>query len=636
MGRAYSVELEELAQTYEWATQCPIQELAEAIHDLRDHPFLAIGSGGSLTAAAYWAMVQEQWTGMPAKHGTPLDLLALPSLSNYSIGLASARGSNPDIVKAFESASRGEPRGLVAITFAEGSKLANQWKKYPWARLVNFRPPIGKDGFLATNSLLSFMVLIHRAYAAAAGREVFLPSRLPKPQRIGPPLVPSPTTYSILYAGWAAAAAMDLESKLVEGGLADVHYADLRNFAHGRHHWLARRGETTTVVALVTPEWSELADKTLAVLPPNTRTVRLESSNDGPLGAIELVNGGLSLIGEIASLQAFDPGRPRVPQFGRRLYRMSVSSTSRHHAKPSTDLLLRRKLGGLPARWPASTVATSKEALVRYLDTLRTTEFQGVVFDYDETLCPKANRFSCLPPDISTALTRIVDHGITLGIASGRGRSVRQAMRESLEQEAWERVIVGYYNGGCVLRLSEGDPPRHGDMDPSLASFNATLEGHSHLKDVCEIESRPYQITLTPRGNVPLVWILDLILELAAVDGPPGIAVTRSSHSIDVLGPGVSKLSVVNACIAQITEREEKSNVLRVGDSGRWSGNDLHLLSTPLSLSVADSPMNPSWAWNLAAPGRTGPQAALDYINAMEFGSGTFTLEIGRLVEAVS
>ena len=137
-----------------------------------------------------------------------------------------------------------------------------------------FHPPIGKDGFLATNSLLSFMVLIHRAYAADAGREISLPSKLPEPRTTGTLLAPSPTTYSILYAGWATPAAMDIESKLVEGGLADAHYADLRNFAHGRHHWLARRGEKTTVVALVTPEWSELVDKTLAILPPGTRIVR--------------------------------------------------------------------------------------------------------------------------------------------------------------------------------------------------------------------------------------------------------------------------------------------------------------------------------------------------------------------------
>ena len=412
VGRPYSLELAELAQTYEWAVVCSSQELADAIQDLRDHPLFSIGSGGSLTVAAYWALVHEEWTGMPAKHGTPLDLLALPSTSKYAIGLVSARGSNPDIVEAFESASLGEPRGIVAITFAEGSKLDIRGKKYPWAKVINFRPPVRRDGFLATNSLLSFMVLLHRAYAAAADRELNLPPRLPEPRMTGTLVEPFPTTYSILYAGWAAAAAMDLESKLVEGGLADVHYADLRNFAHGRHHWLARRGERTTVVALVTPEWSDLVNKTLAVLPPGTRIIRLESSNDGPVGAIELVNGGLSLIGQIASQQAFDPGKPTVPEFGRNLYHMNLGSSSKRHTKPSTDLLLSRKLGGPMARWPASTIVTSKEALVGYLETLQTTKFQGVVFDYDETLCPSANRFGCLPTDISIALTSIVEHGV--------------------------------------------------------------------------------------------------------------------------------------------------------------------------------------------------------------------------------
>lgn len=637
MGRPYGLELEELAQTYEWAVACPIHELAEAIPLLRDYPFLSIGSGGSLTVATYWAMVQEQWTGMPAKHGTPLDLLSLPSFSNYAIGLVSARGSNPDIIKAFETASLGESRGLVAITFAESSKLANRGKGHPWARVVNFHPPIGKDGFLATNSLVSFMVLIHRAYAAAADREISLPTKLPAPRTTGTLLALSPTTYSILYAGWATPAAMDIESKLVEGGLADVHYADLRNFAHGRHHWLARRGQNTTVVALVTPEWCELVDKTLAVLPPSTRIVRLESSNDGPLGAVELVNGGLALIGEIASLQAFDPGRPRVPEFGRKLYRMNLNSISkRHHVKPSTDLLLRRKLGRPPTRWPARTIAASKEELVRYLDTLRTARFHGVVFDYDETLCPSANRFGRLPIDVSSALKRITASGVALGIASGRGRSVGKAMRESLEEDDWDKIIVGYYNGGCVLRLSAGEPPRSGEMHPSLADFYANLGENVHLQEICEIEPRPCQITLTPREDVPSAWVLEMVLELVTVHGPPDISVTRSSHSIDILGPGVSKLSVVDACIDQIAEKVEDGKILRVGDSGTWSGNDLHLLSTPLSLSVADCPMNLGWAWNLAAPGRRGPQATLDYLNIMRFDRRSFSLDIDRLVEVVS
>ena len=636
MGRPYNLELTQLACTYDWAVGCSIQELAGAVQHLKDYPLFSVGSGGSLTVAAFWAMVHEQWTGMPAKHGTPLELLALPSARNYAIGLISARGSNPDIVKAFESAALRESKRLLAITFAKGSKLDARERQYPWASVINFRPPIGRDGFLATNSLLSFMVIIHRAYAAAAGMELALPPKLPEPRTSGTLSGPTTMTYSILYAGWATVAAMDLESKLVEGGLADVHYADLRNFAHGRHHWLARRGDTTTVVTLTTPEWSDLADKTIALLPSRIKTIRLDSSNDGPLGAIELVNGGLRLIGQIASQQAFDPGKPNVPEFGRQLYHMSLRSISQRHSRPSTDLFLSRKLGGPTARWPASTILTSKEALSGYLDILRTTKFQGVVFDYDETLCPSTNRFGSLPADISVALSKIVEHDVTLGIASGRGRSVGQAMRASLDQGVWEKIIVGYYNGGRVLRLSEGDPPSEGAMAPALAGFYDLLQKHPQLPKMCEIEPRPYQITLMNRVDIPVTSVLELVSELLAVNESPGLSVTRSSHSVDVIGPGVSKLAVVEACIDQFSEKQEESNVLRVGDSGTWNGNDLHLLSTPLSLSVADCPLNPSWAWNLAAPGHRGPQATLDYFDIMQFGQGFFSLDIDRLVGSVS
>ena len=173
-------------------------------------------------------------------------------------------------------------------------------------------------------------------------------------------------------------------------------------------------------------------------------------------------------------------------------------------------------------------------------------------------------------------------------------------------------------------------------MAPSLASFCNLLQEHPQLSGICEIEPRPYQITLTPQGNVPTTSVLELILELARVDGSPDISVTRSSHSIDVLGPGVSKLSVVDACIDQMAEKGEAGKILRFGDSGTWIGNDLHLLSTPLSLSVADCPVNPSWAWNLASPGHRGPQATLDYINIMQFGQGCFSLDIDGLVERMS
>ena len=58
---------------------------------------------------------------------------------------------------------------------------------------------------------------------------------------------------AVLYPPSLLAAASDLESKFTEAAIGNVQTADYRHFAHGRHHWLAKRGNETGVLALITP-----------------------------------------------------------------------------------------------------------------------------------------------------------------------------------------------------------------------------------------------------------------------------------------------------------------------------------------------------------------------------------------------
>ena len=48
--------------------------------------------------------------------------------------------------------------------------------------------------------------------------------------------------------------------------LGNVQISDFRNFAHGRHHWLAKRRETTGVLALLTPEDEATAKATVQLI----------------------------------------------------------------------------------------------------------------------------------------------------------------------------------------------------------------------------------------------------------------------------------------------------------------------------------------------------------------------------------
>ena len=123
MGRIYLDEMDMLAQTLEWANNASVGELADVINKIGAQPFFTVGSGGSLAGAAYWPMVHEQMTGQPSKYGTPLEMLALPSVSPYAVGLMSAGGGNPDIVRSLTHAARDGSPGQYILTFAKASQL---------------------------------------------------------------------------------------------------------------------------------------------------------------------------------------------------------------------------------------------------------------------------------------------------------------------------------------------------------------------------------------------------------------------------------------------------------------------------------------------------------------------------------
>lgn len=634
VGRPYAKELQEFGQTYLWAIDIPIDDLANPIEYSGGFPLLSIGSGGSLTVAAFWSMIHEYFTGHPAKYGTPLELLAAMSVRPYAIGLVTARGTNPDIVQAFQTASSGEPKGLIVLTFAKGSRFDKQVQMNESADIARFAPPTARDGFLATNSLLASMVLLYRAYCSTRMMAPKLPASLPMSSIDGAPT--SRATYSILYAGWGTAAAIDLESKLIESGLADVHHADVRNFAHGRHHWLAKRAAHTTIVALVTPTWADLFDRTLALLPPEVDVIQLRASEDGPLAAIELVTGAMHLIGRISSNQGADPGRPKVPEFGRRLYHLPLKGFHQATRRPSIVTLLSRKLGDSVGRGQRSATITAKQALRSYLDVLRSTTFRGIVFDYDGTLSNAKYRNAPLLPAIVTALTEIADNGINIGVASGRGRSVGDTLRQGLDRRIWNAVLVGYYNGGDIRRLDAGPPLRTGISSSKFREFFERIQSQRQIAEICSIEARPKQITLIPTDIEFLPAIHELVLELMLTGGPPDISVTRSSHSIDVIDSGVSKQSVVEECHKAVSIGHLAGEILRIGDSGNWCGNDFTLLSSPLGLSVDKCPRNSLWAWNLASPGHIGPDATLDYVKAMRFDNSSFKLDVDALVGDIS
>jgi hydroxymethylpyrimidine pyrophosphatase-like HAD family hydrolase/fructoselysine-6-P-deglycase FrlB-like protein len=648
MGKPYELELENLRQTYQWALRVPIGELCSFINASHGLPLVAVGSGGSFSAA-HTAALLHQRTGIISKGVTPLEFVSFgESIQDTTVLILSAGGRNSDILSAFRFAATSEPRQLMAFCMRTQSPLANLCKDYRYTHFLDLDLPFGKDGFLAVNSLLAFVTILIRAYNDLLLENWVLPKDLPSISDIRQQFNDSSTqplldknTWIILYGGWGLPAAVDFESKFTEAALCHVQIADYRNFAHGRHHWLAKRGRETGIVALITPAEKEMAQRTLNLLPQNIPSLQLTTDRSGPIGSLVLLVQVLHLVHLLGTAQGFDPGMPKIPTFGRRIYHLRLLSNSRPPVLPrgldrgGAIAIIRKSRWSSLGSMGMKELGYWKHAYKAYIRRLECTPFGAVIFDYDGTLCDPKERYSGPPNEIIKELVRLLKGGIFIGIATGRGSSVRTDLQCLIGKKYWERILIGYYNGGDIALLSKGNhPDKTSPIHPSLQSIKNSLDNHQQFQRLCKYGCRPKQITIEPLN--PALWKItrSILLDIVAKRRIPGIKVLESGHSIDVIAPGVSKLDLVTTCEQDAKQIGSPGVALCIGDKGKWPGNDYELLSTPYSISVDTVSTDPSSCWNLSEPGHRGVQATLGYLKCIEVSNGA--LGFGRKTKVKS
>ncbi len=643
MAKPYASEMVKLAETFEWATSIDICPLRKAVRTAGLYPLLAIGSGGSLTAAHALADIHQHSTNRISTVATPLEAIARPLETGVAIWLLSAGGGNADILAAAKALIMREPRQIAVLCGRHNSPLADLCRQHTYVDLLIYPPPTGKDGFVATNSLLGFTALMTRAYVTQFEGDVGWTNVV---ERIEPllseksdavlaweqairPLWTRPTTL-VLHGPSTRIGAIDLESKFTEAAIGNLQFADYRNFAHGRHHWLAKRGQTSAVLAFVSDDDRALADRTLALIPRNIPQVRLELAGPPPAAALAALVAALRIAGWAGQARGIDPGRPGVPEFGRKLFNLRPPKPSR---RASTGRLsdrdaaaITRKSGLFPGRLEElGELDRWRMALDSFRDRLRSAAFVGVVLDYDGTIVDTRHRFDPPRDDITMQLIRIIEAGAQLAIATGRGVSVRRDLQACLPKALWSRVLVGYYNGAEVAGLDDDEAPDGTDRTcEALAPLAAALRAQPELANAADQTDRRFQITLNARRVMPENRLWNLVHQVLLLTNRTDSAITRSGHSIDIVAPGVSKLNVVD----RLKDRVGSAPILKIGDRGRWPGNDYELLRGDYALSVDEISVDSATCWNLAQCGQRGIAVTMDYLSSLGLSDGA--LRFGR------
>jgi len=645
MGRPYGSEIEALADTYAWALARDVGDLRSAVRASSSLPALAVGSGGSLTTAHVLARLHETVTGRVARHTTPLDLISHRFLDReIGMWILTAGGSNPDVLAAFDAALHQEPRHLAVLCARMGSQLRDRAERHAHARVFELDLPAGRDGFLATNSLLASVTVLARAYGEALVPCEELP---PDPMDLLPDVhgtgdllsglrpvlrhLWDRETLLVLHSLRTSAAAVDLESKFTEAALGHIQVADYRNLGHGRHVWLARRGGETGVLALETDTDADLVERTLRLLPDEVAVARLKVADGLTCSPVASVLASILVTGLAGEGRGIDPGRPTVPRFGRQLYRLSpgrigTRRTDGNGVPLAEATAIQRKAGAsvdiLQCR---GQLETWRRAYFAFRTELEHARFAGIVVDYDGTLVDEVHRWDPPRKDVADELRRFLSDGFNVGVATGRGDSVRTDLQAILPRELWPGVLVGYYNGGDVGALDdEAHPDRSEARSDELCRVAELVQSDAFLRATCACRPRRWQVTVEPEMRDLIARVWERVHHLVRAGGLD-VRVLRSGHSVDVIPGHVTKRGLVDQMRRRIPDGR---SVLCIGDMGCWPGNDFALLDDPHGLSVDDVSADPATCWNLSPRGARGVRAILSYFNALARagdGGGPFT-----------
>ena len=338
--KLFDKKISQFPDIISWAKNLDVTELGQfLVNDNSNKLFLA--SGGSYSAAAFAEIlsVREQ---IMAHAMTPHFYLT----SNFDhmpaqTLLISASGANNDICRAFEAGYTNHQE-MRAVTLSSKGRLQSLINDSEKSKVYSYDIPTGRDGFLSTNTVLSFYILLYRAFGYEDLNDLHTEMQeheLEEIDRFVTSLknisedemsdheaflhkLEGVDSFFILYTGRSYPVALDIESKFSEGAIGNTQLADYRNFAHGRFNWFTQRPGQTGLICLQTPDDIELSEEILSKLPLHVPTLRLRTNHSTPLGCIDLLIKEHYLCSALADRWGLDISRPTVPEYGKILHNM--------------------------------------------------------------------------------------------------------------------------------------------------------------------------------------------------------------------------------------------------------------------------------------------------------------------------
>ena len=627
LGKPYTEEINYFNESFLWAVEQNFRLLELFFKQWADQPAYIVGSGGSYSAACAIAEMRDLAFGSFSKAVTPLEFIAKAKLAALPKAiLVSSEGKNPDILSAAEYAADIDVN-TAAFTLTTNNPLLDFAKETRALRTFDFQMTWSKDGYLATNTLVSTAVIFYQAFFGKILAESFLHSyfsrdnlELMRKSLCSDPVLTNAGSKNILllHGAYTKLLAIDLESKLSEAAITNVEIADYRQFAHGRHLQLHNLGKNLCVIAVYSGEDEHLALDTARLIPPEIPIFTWKVPGNSPQDIVVTSILTACLMTESIALGAnIDPGQPYVPDYGREIHHLNVGkyflNDKKNGATDKYYLASLRKLDGvIPSESSLQQIISASR---KYEHALRSATFKAIISDFDGTLCNPENRYVGMCPDIAQSMSTLMDEGMQLAIASGRGNSLHDCLREAFDEKYHNNIWVGYYGGGTIQKLSDPfvTPDPNVDFKELLDWLKTTI--FTHLCPDFKDAVRGGQLTIKLSNSKQSSKLRLAIRTWATQTNRGAWRVFNSGHSLDVLDENTSKTNVANFLSSRFGIAD--AEILRLGDNGDEDGNDYELLGSGFSLSSDKVSSSIERCWNFATSGCSHAAATYNYLSAL-------------------
>lgn len=284
-----------------------------------------IGTGGSFPAATYIAMLLNEACNGPFQAIRPFDFLHVKGPADAAV-IVTYSGATSDCGLAIQHAHTIGVKRVVLVTGKTNPPLQRLLR--PEDISVSHTNNGQERGFISVAGTVAPCVLWATSVLGALPMAKFTRTfgRLSIPQgdieHIAAALKGG-HVIDTFGTGWAWPAMVDLEGKLVEGGLGTAQLHEDKDFSHGRF-MLVMSGERAKTAKVLfkcggyEKYWLQLKRS----LEKRSPVIVLESEQEGSLGALEMLMRVQFLCRGISEKMGTDISRPkRIPSDGLELYR---------------------------------------------------------------------------------------------------------------------------------------------------------------------------------------------------------------------------------------------------------------------------------------------------------------------------